>query len=488
MKHSWNLLFICLLFTSAFLFSSCEKDEGLTVEQEEEMNEDPANTTGRFSDNLSCTVIAVPSNVGLNSYYTKYINCSGIPIIGSAAVPDEALILASETIEFMLTDLGNVRAKLISEGNYIALYPEGGSITELPEDFFIGGPFSTGSYTYNNTLKAVASDTASLLCNPDVGYGHTLVHEIGHMIDGGALRFLESDFGSTQTSLYNQAIANGKWNNTYSSTNAFEWLAEGIAIWYGVNWIGPEGGDGSRNNIGTRAQLQAYDPGLYNFINTYYNNKSAVPGCRQPVISGTTASCPDTVTDVDGNSYTIVNIGPMCWLQENLKTTKFNDGTSIQNITENSDWQNTTNAAWSNFENDATNDQTYGKLYNSYALINIRQLCPVGWRVPTIQELQDLANYAGGDYASGNLKTITLWDAPNSDATNSSGFSAVPGGKRQDNGGFQGLGGETFFGSSTINRNNASEFYSKSIFANQDPIVTASPNRNTGVACRCIQD
>lgn len=488
MKHSWNTLFICLLLTSAFLFNSCEKDEGLTQEEQEEMNEDPGNTTGRFSDNLSCTIIAVPAGVGLSSYYTKYINCSGIPVIGSAAVPDEALLIASETIEFMLTDLGNVRAKLISEGNYIALYPEGGGIADLPEDFFIGGPNATGAYSYTDTVKAIASDTASLLCNPDIGYAHTLVHEIGHMIDLGALRLLESDFTSTQTSRYNQAIASGKWNNTYASTNPLEWLAEGIAIWYGVNNIGPEGGNGDANNIGTRAQLQAYDPGLYNLINTYYNNKTAVPGCRQPVISGTTASCTDTVTDIDGNSYTVVNIGPMCWLQENLKTTKFNDGTSIQNITENSDWQNTTNAAWSDFENDATNGQTYGKLYNGYALTNNRQLCPAGWRVPTIQELQDLANYAGGDYASGNLKTITLWDAPNSDATNSSGFSAVPGGKRLDAGGFQGLGGETFFGSSNINPNNATKFYSKSIFANQDLIATSSETRNTGVACRCIQD
>jgi uncharacterized protein (TIGR02145 family) len=234
--------------------------------------------------------------------------------------------------------------------------------------------------------------------------------------------------------------------------------------------------------------LQEYDSGLYNLINTYYNNKTEVPGCRQPVIAGTTANCPDNVTYVDGTIYTVVNIGPMCWLKENLKTTMYNDGTTIVNITEDNLWQNDTNGGWASFDNDTSNDKVYGKLYNSYALNNSKGICPNGWRVPTIQELQDLANYAGGDYASGNLKTITLWDAPNSDATNSSRFSAVPGGKRLDGVGFQGLGGETFFGSSTINQNNTAEFYSKSIFANQDRIVTASPTRNTGVACKCIQD
>lgn len=469
-----GILLLCLI---ALISVNCDKDEDTLA-----TDDDPANSSGRFSDFLSCDIISVPSEVGLNGYYTKYINCSGIPVIGSDDVPDEALLIASETVEFMLTDLGNIRSKLISEGNYIALYPEGSSLNSLPENFQ-PQQFTVGQYLIET--KCIGSDVSSLICNPEGPAGNILVHEIVHMMDIGALRLIESNFSSEQTALYNQSIASGKWNNTYASSNAVEWLAEGVTIWYGVNFIGPEGGDGSRNNIGTRAQLQAYDSGLYNLINTHYNNKTDVPGCRQPVIEGTTANCPAMVSDIDGNQYNIVNVGPMCFLKENLKTTKYTDGTTIVNITDDNLWQNDTTGGWSNFDNDTSNDKVYGKLYNSYALNNSKGICPDGWRVPTIQELQDLANYAGGDYASGNLMTVTLWDAPNSDATNSSGFSAVPSGKRLDGGIFQGLGGETFFGSSTLNDSN---FYSKSIFANQPRIVTASENRNTGVSCRCIQE
>jgi uncharacterized protein (TIGR02145 family) len=483
---------ICLFLSLFFIvMSSCEKDDPLTPEeqeQEDEMNEDPANTTGRFSDFLSCDIIGVPTGVGLSSYYTKYINCSGIPIIGSGNVPDEALQIASETVEFMLSELGSVRSKLIQDGNYVALYPEGGSLSDLPENF-PAGEFSTGAYSNNNVFNAAAVDVASILCSPEVGFGHTLVHEIAHMIDGGALRFIDPSSQSRLGTIYSQAIASGKWNNTYANTNQQEYLAEGVTIWYGVNWIGPEGGgDNDRNNIGTRAQLQNYDSGLYNFINDYYNSKTAVPGCREPVISGATADCPSTVTDVDGNVYEVVNIGPMCWMKENLTTTKFSDGTPIANITENIDWQNATGAAWSAYDNDPNLDEVYGKLYNGYALNNTRNLCPEGWHVPSYQELQDLVNYGGGDFASVDLRSTILWNPPGLPATNSSGFTALPSGIRNQEGGFQERERRTNFGSSTSSASNTENFYSKAIFGDQEFIYTDGTKKTLGLPCRCIKD
>tara|TARA_R100000306_G_scaffold24583_3_gene27745 strand:+ start:46325 stop:47791 length:1467 start_codon:yes stop_codon:yes gene_type:complete len=488
MKLSNVNRFTAILLLVLFTFASCDKDDPeISEEEQEEMNEDPANSTGRFSDHLTCNVINVPPEVGLNSYYKKYINCSGVPVISSAAVSDEALVLASETVEFMLTDLGNVRAKLIEDGNYVAIYPEGGSLSDLPENF-TGGPNSTGAYSNGPSLKALATDAASLLCNPEVGYGHTLVHEMAHMIDGGAMRFIDNTFTATQTSIYNQAIASGKWANTYAASNPREYLAEGVTIWYGVNWIGPEGGDGNRNNVGTRAELQAYDPNLYNFINTYYNNSTDVPGCRTPVISGTSASCPDTVTDIDGNVYNVVNIGPMCWMKENLETTKFNDGTPIQNITDNTAWQNTTSPAWSTYDNDGSNGDLYGHLYNGYALNSTKQLCPTGWHVPSYQELQDLVNYAGGDYASVDLRTTALWNPPGLPATNSSNFTALPSGIRNQEGFFQEAERRTNFGSRTTSNSNTANFYSKAIFGDQERIYTDNVKKTLGMPCRCIKD
>ena len=470
-----------------FITLSCSKDDSLESENEELLG-DPNYTEGRFSDHLSCDIIAVPTGVGLSSYYTKYINCSGIPVIGSAAVPDEALLMANETTEFMLNGLGNVKAQLIKDGNYIALYPEGSNITDLPE-LFEATNGNTGAYTWlgsgENDLRAMASDVASLLCYPNGPVGHVFVHEMAHMMHIGGYRLIDGSFESEIGSIYNQSIGSGKWNNTYASTNRAELLAEADTIYYGVNWIGPEGGDGFRNEVGTRAQLQAYDPALYGFINSHFNTNTNLPGCREPVISGVNASCPATVTDIDGNVYEVINIGPMCWLKENLNTTRYRDGTPILYLPTEEEWQNTSSGAWSSAGNDPNNDVIYGKLYNGYALTNTSKICPEGWRVPTFQELQDLVNYIGGDHTSFNLKATTLWNSSPYPGTDMYGFSALPAGDRNPEGITGGLGNWAIFGSQTYSNEG---YYGKSIFNDNVFIFNFNESKNKGTSCRCIKE
>ncbi|MCW5519251.1 hypothetical protein J1N09_05335 [Aureitalea sp. L0-47] len=465
------------------LFSSCQKDDSA-----EQLNEpDPAQVDGRFSVAISCSVISPPAEVNLNSYYKKYINCNGIPVIGSEDVPDEALEIASETINFLLTNLTQVRNKLILDGNYVALYPEGGSLASLPENFPISGSASTGSYTYGPDLRAAASDVTSLLCKPEGGVGHTLVHEMGHMIHLGGFRQLDGSFQSQLNNAYNNARSNGLWDNTYAATNANEYLAEAYTIWYGVNWIGPEGGDGVRNDIGTRLELQGYDAGIHGLLNANVNSLTNIPGCRLPVQSGASANCPSTISDIDGNVYEVVNIGPMCWMKENLRTTRYRNGNPIPNIQDGGQWQNTSIGAWAHFDNDSGNDAVYGKLYNGIALVNPAGLCPEGWHVPSIQELQDLVNYAGGDHKSFNLRSTQNWgDNPPIPGTNTSGFNLFAGGIRTADGGFNGLGSRSNLGSVTAvsDANN----YSKAIFDNHEFVFTDNIPKNTGYTCRCIKD
>lgn len=481
--HS-NLKGFLLLSLLIFLAQSCEKDDSPIV------SDDPINIEGRFSNYISCDIIAVPTGVGLNSYYTKYLNCTGIPVIAPSSVPDEALYIASETTEFMLTGLANVRTKLVNDGNYIALYPEGGSLTDLPEPF-VGSAVNDGAYTWQgpgpNDLRAVANDAGSILCLPGAPAGHVLVHEIAHMIHIGGLRLLNNSFENELTAIYNQSMSGGNWSNTYGTTNRAELLAEAVTIYYGVNWIGPEGGNGSRNNIGTRAELQAKDPTLYNFINTHFYNGTNLPGCRRPVIAGTTANCPATVTDIDGNVYEVVNIGSMCWMKENLKTTRYRDGSPITQVTDNTEWVNTSTGAWANYDNNPDNDAIYGKLYNGYALKS-EKLCPEGWRAPTLQDLQDMVNYAGGDHAAVNLRGSDFWE-PGLPPSNSSNFTALPSGTRNGNGGFfQAMGRETFFGSKSISQLYPSKLYTKNIFYDQEIVYTGDGQNTSGVSCRCIKE
>lgn len=142
----------------------------------------------------------------------------------------------------------------------------------------------------------------------------------------------------------------------------------------------------------------------------------------------------ESVSDKDGNSYKTIQIGTQVWMAENLKTTKYNDGTSIPEVTDNTDWKNLTTGGYSWYNNDALSfKSTYGALYNWYAVTDNRNICPTGWHVPTSGEWITLASYLGGEnVAGGKAKETgtTHWLSPNRGATNETGFTGIPAGLR----------------------------------------------------------
>jgi uncharacterized protein (TIGR02145 family) len=145
-----------------------------------------------------------------------------------------------------------------------------------------------------------------------------------------------------------------------------------------------------------------------------------------------------TVNDKDGNVYNTVTIGTQVWMKENLKTMKYNDGTSIPNVTVDATWAALTTPAYCWYNNNAAYKPTYGALYNWYT-VNTGKLCPAGWHVPTEAEWTTLTDYLGGaSVAGGKLKEsgTAHWSSPNTGATNESGFTALPGGWRNSNGTF----------------------------------------------------
>lgn len=150
-----------------------------------------------------------------------------------------------------------------------------------------------------------------------------------------------------------------------------------------------------------------------------------------------------TVTDVEGNVYKTVKIGTQVWMAENLKTTKFNDGTNIPLVTDNMIWSNLPTPAFCWYNNERTNKNKYGALYNWYT-VNTGILCPVGYHVPNDWEIGGiLTEYLGGWLiAGGKLKEIGFahWLSPNEGATNESGFTALPGGRRNEDGSFIDIG------------------------------------------------
>ncbi len=180
-----------------------------------------------------------------------------------------------------------------------------------------------------------------------------------------------------------------------------------------------------------------------------------IPGLSNanPITKPTNGYGPN-ITDVEGNSYKTVYIGTQQWMAENLKVTKYNDGTAL-NIIGTTLLQDNTTGAWSYCNNDVANNAKYGKLYNWYAVSPTtngnKNVCPTGWHVPTNAEWTVLTEYLGGEsVAGGKMKEVgtTNWNSPNVDATNTSLFTGLPGGNRES-GDYYGIGSGGCWWSST---------------------------------------
>ncbi|MBL0287321.1 MAG: fibrobacter succinogenes major paralogous domain-containing protein [Bacteroidetes bacterium] len=114
------------------------------------------------------------------------------------------------------------------------------------------------------------------------------------------------------------------------------------------------------------------------------------------------------------------------WMAENLKTTLYNDGTLIPNVTNSDEWSKLTTGAYCYYDNNYSNNAIYGKLYNWYA-VGTGKLVPKGWHVPTDAEWETLITYLGGeDIAGRKMKSTNYWKSPNVGASNSSGFNGLP--------------------------------------------------------------
>jgi uncharacterized protein (TIGR02145 family) len=172
------------------------------------------------------------------------------------------------------------------------------------------------------------------------------------------------------------------------------------------------------------------------------------PGVPNPVHTST------PVADIDGNLYDTIQIGNQIWMKQNLKTRHYRDGSSITEIEDSLTWSlfytGAQTPAWCSCNGDSVNNAVYGKLYNWYAVTDTHNICPTGWHVPSQAEWTTLINYLGGSaLAGGHLKADSLWVTPNTGATNSSGFTALPAGVRFEPGNYWVFGSYAFFWSSS---------------------------------------
>lgn len=183
-----------------------------------------------------------------------------------------------------------------------------------------------------------------------------------------------------------------------------------------------------------------------------------------------------------------VVIGPQTWMLNNLDVTTYRDGTPIPEVTDNAAWAALTTGAWCYYNNNPANGAIYGKLYNWYAVNNPKGLAPIGYHVPSDTEWTILSNTLGGSsVAGGPLKeTGTIhWLSPNTGATNSTGFTALPGGYR-----YIGI----FFSINNISRWwsstewNSTNSYMAELYYDSNLLGVNVFDKTDGHSVRCIKD
>jgi uncharacterized protein (TIGR02145 family) len=195
-----------------------------------------------------------------------------------------------------------------------------------------------------------------------------------------------------------------------------------------------------------------------------------------------------TVSDIDGNVYDTVIIGTQIWMKENLKVTHYQNGVKIPNVTDSTIWLNTSIGSRCYYNNDSSlYADVYGALYNWYAVNDSCNICPLSFRVPNNNDWTILKNYLGGtNFVGGKLKEKATihWHSPNVGATDSVGFTALPGGIRGYL--YMEIG---YFGQwwSSTEYNTLSAWF-RAIKNNSDILFPVNGGKGSGFSVRCVKD
>ena len=205
-------------------------------------------------------------------------------------------------------------------------------------------------------------------------------------------------------------------------------------------------------------------------------------------------------TDQDGNSFHTVKIGNQTWMAENLRVTKYRYGTEIPKLFGAEEWQNTSSGAYCKYSN---NVDTYGNLYNWYAINDSRNIAPEGWHVPTDAEWKELEMHLGmtkseadgdgmrgsneGSKLAGNAALWTDGKLGNNAEFGTSDFSVLPGGYRySNNGSYEGMRDNGYFWTSSV-LSSYNSWYRKLDYASSG-VYRDYYGKRYGFSVRCVKD
>lgn len=433
--------------------------------------------TGTFSTNINGLKPATTYFVrayGINSIGTSYGNQIGFISLNGA------IQLTTNTVLSITTNSGNCVGTISFDGG-VSVTERGLCWSTSPNpttaDSKIISGNGTGSYTVSMTNLA-SGTTYYVRAFGINSIGTWYGNQVSFTTKSGIAELTTTAVSSITTSTANSGgsiVSNGGLTITSS----------------GICWSTSENptiNDKKTTNGTATGTFASSMSGLLSNT-TYYvrawasNSKGTFYGNQ---VSFTTLNDYGTVTDIDGNVYHYVTIGTQTWMLENLKTTRYRDGTAIPIITNGNFWINSTTGAYCNYNNDVNMSTTYGRLYNWFAVTDARKIAPVGWHVPSREEMLTLIEFARGD--GGKLKEVgtTHWNSPNTNATDSVGFKALPGGSRIAGGNFYNIGNDGHFWTTSTNTTDlAWQLYL--YFGNSFPDMGES-NQRYGMSVRCLRD
>ena len=202
--------------------------------------------------------------------------------------------------------------------------------------------------------------------------------------------------------------------------------------------------------------------------------------------------CAQSMTDIDGKTYTTVKIGDQVWMAQNLNVSKFRNGDPIPEANSDQEWEQASidkKPAWCYYEHLTEYGTAYGKLYNWYAVNDPRGLSPKGWHVSSEKDWNSLAQSLGGAELAGKKlkeKGTAHWKTPNKDATNESGFTAIPGGLNYSFGSFVSFETKAYWWTSTEDGDDTAIVFSLGYDSNE--LFNLFLNKGVGLSVRCVKD
>ena len=198
------------------------------------------------------------------------------------------------------------------------------------------------------------------------------------------------------------------------------------------------------------------------------------------------------VTDYDGNVYNtvVINGSNQTWTTSNLNVSHYRNGDVIPQVTDDLQWATLTTGAWCYYNNDPATAEIYGKMYNWYAIKDSRGLAPAGYHIPTDTEWSNLVAAIGGESVAGQrMKDLgDSWNETISPATNTTGYSGLPGGYRYSNGTFSLKGSKGLWWSSTIAESASSWSWARYLDKNNSNLSKKYYNNKIGLSVRCVKN